>query len=161
MRFISWGRTRFVIFAGDSAVKIARVRPISLVFRLLFLMFQPHRKLVQFREKYGFFPGCLWNYLIAGFIANRIEFEFWKETSDSRVMPVTGRCIGYLVIFQVRGTAVTAHDLEMDNPFGSLSRDMQLDLQCDLPRNFARLDRPRLVDYGDRRSREVLRQSLV
>ncbi len=150
MHLILCGGTRIVVLWGDKAFKIARLRPVRLLLRMLLFPFQSASKRARFYNRYGHIPKGLVNYVVWGLMANRNEFEYWNQTHDSRVMPVTSRFIGYLVIVQTRGEPVSDSELHDSHPLGTISREFRPTVRYGLRHQFAkRRGRVFLVDYGE------------
>ena len=113
---IKSGSTRFVLLAGNSAIKIARVRPLRFLARALIMCFSKMRR-HHFFEKYGAtFFKAMRNDIFAGITANRNEYSYYIESSDSRVMPVIRQFLCCCVIVQVRGTDISFSELENETP---------------------------------------------
>lgn len=162
MRLILCGHTRIVILTAHRAYKIGRFRPLRLLCRLLALLFQSRRKHVLFREQYGSFPACLWNYVAVGIRANRNEFEHWKKTRDPRVGEIIGGALRHLVIWQAVGESVTADELHRDSPFISVSHGRCKDLRTSMPHQYARIrGKVVLIDYGENETRRALEETLA
>ena len=105
---IRYGNTRFVLLWGDTAYKIARVRPLRTLARIIIELPQPRRR-GRFVAKYG--PGlvhALQHDLLVGIFANRREFDYWQQHRDPRVMPTTRSYWGGLVVTQPRGLPLTS-----------------------------------------------------
>jgi hypothetical protein len=118
---ITYGATRFVLLTGNKAIKIARFRPIRLMFRVMVLPLSSKRNRDRFYEKYG--TGLLTairNYLFVGLVANRIEYEYYKKHRDLRVMPTQKQFLRGLITVQDRGTRVSNIELSEEYPFTSL-----------------------------------------
>ena len=155
------GHTRIVILVGNTAIKIARLRPIRLLFRMCLFPFQSDCKKARFRERYGAFPSGLWNYVILGYIVNRNEFQYWNSTRDTRVMPVLARRFGYLIIFQYRGRPVNPGEISAYQPLSSLPAEVRGALRCHQACQFAwKGDSVLLVDYGEQTTRHALAGTL-
>lgn len=103
------GTTRLVILAGNRAYKIARFRPIRPLIRLFQLM-----KVGGVRsqlETYGqnLTRGGI-NYLLAGLLANRVEYQLSKEYPDALISPVVALYLWGVMIIQDRGETVSIAD---------------------------------------------------
>ena len=159
---IKIGTTRIVLLVGNRAVKIATIRPLRLLFRLITLPFSSRRNRDRFSEKYGdCLLQALWNYFSAGLHANRAEYKYYQDNpNDTRVMPTIECRLHGLIIIQPRGMSVTEKDLREGNPFASL---LYRCVEMNQPWQFCRhLDRRIvLVDYGRDETIKVLRSSNI
>jgi len=162
MKIITRGHTRIIVLFGDRAIKIARFRPFRLFFRMLLYPFQSLSKQGRFHERYGPMPGGMWKYLTAGYQANRVEYEYWRLTSDSRIMAVMQRHLGYSILIQLRGQEVTIDELKNDDPFRSVHKRFHKSLRAGVPAQFAkRAGRIVLIDFGETETRDALLATLA
>jgi hypothetical protein len=162
MKLIFSGSTRLVVLTEIRAYKIARLRLLRLLCRLLVLPLQAGYKHEIFRIRYGKFPACLWNYFVMGLTANRNEFEHWHRTRDGRVGEVLGRALGYLVIWQVRGQSVTTSEICKEGPFVSVIHDGWPDFFRNQPHQYARVGgRIVLIDFGEPSTRRLLQETTI
>ena len=157
MKIILCGGTRIVVLWGDKAFKIARFRPIRFLCRMIVLPFQAKRKHDIFRQRYGHFHESMLNYICAGLLANRGEFEYWQRTADSRVVSIHRQFFRCTVIVQPRGISVTTDELEKGSPFSSFPEELQKAIRHDQPYQFIKIQgKIYLTDYGDPETRAAL-----
>ena len=157
---ISCGTTRIVVLVGNSAIKIARFRPLRLVFRMILFPFQSEKKRQIFYSRYGTMPYGMWRYVFAGLWANRNECCYWKQFRDARVMP-SKRLLGYLIIIQPKGVPLSDEEFESKNPFRNLTEFIQyragyssLSQSMQFAKTFD--GRVLLVDYGEAATCKIL-----
>lgn len=158
---IACGSTRVVLLAGDKAVKIARFRPIRFLLRMLMIAFS-RKKRLHFFEKYGpVFIHAVYNDIFAGVIANRNEYSYYIERMDRRVMPSLGQYLGGLIVTQVRGTPVSLHELDTEDPFAGLVTNSACEVSD--PKQFCRHPAGQLVlvDYGRVETQDLLRTAIL
>ena len=152
------GKTRIVLLVGKRAIKIARIRPISTLLRLLTLPFSSAAR-EKFFEKYGagFFSATL-HYLFVGIVANRNEYALYQAKKDSRVAPTLALHLGGLVAVQVRGAAISQGELKELSPFNFTGLPQSICIQLENPNQYCYIPSHGvvLVDYGDRRVCELL-----
>lgn len=151
---IKKGGTRIVFVFSDYVVKIPRIRPVRIISRLLF-----HAKEKDCREALlvlnpkGVIRGAI-GYIFAGFIANYIEYNFYKNHKNLElIIPVRGYLFG-LILTQKRAREIEEDALPEWKSFlenfliKKFSEDEQ-DL-C-VSRNFGiEGGKIKLLDYGKR-----------
>ena len=155
---IKCGKTRIVFLIKDQAIKIGKVRPIRLFVRMVAFPFTSQRNHDRFYARYGStLPRAVWRYLIAGLFANRNEYEYYQACRDCRVMPTVRKFLGGWVVIQHRGTAVSALELGLGNPFDVLETNPEF-LERNQPWQFCRNSGGQivLVDYGRRETCQAL-----
>jgi len=161
---ISWGSTRFVILTGDEAIKIGKIRPIRVVLHLLSIPFSQTRR-KHFFDKYGpkLLPA-LWQDLMAGPISNLLEYHYCLECRDGRVMPVTTKYWGGLVIIQEEGgSEVTTEELAREHPVQNYSIVSKY-ADMGTPDQFRRrksTGKVVFIDFGRKTTLDALRASLT
>jgi len=156
------GKTRIVLVCGDNAYKIGKLRPIRLFFRMLIFPFLSKGNHERFYTRYGAtLFMAMWNYLVAGKIANEREYRYFSSTHDARVMPTVGRVLGGWIVIQKRGEKISARELGRENPFDGLPIDPQF-LERNQPWQFCRNEKGKvvLVDYGRKETCAALLKTL-
>lgn len=156
---ITYRKTRLVLVLENRAIKIGRVRPLRFICRFAWLAVQNKKRRERFFLKYdpehrGFWVTA-YNYIFAGPLANRNEYQVYGRSCDSRFVPTIALRFYGLIAVQLRAEPVTATELTLENPFRDLSREqlMRADIFC--LENFGRFGGSvRVLDYG---SREFLR----
>ncbi|MFA6297195.1 MAG: hypothetical protein WC629_01395 [Candidatus Paceibacterota bacterium] len=159
-----WGSTRFVILTGEGAIKIGRVRPVRVLLHLFSIPFSQTRR-EHFFDKYGHdLLPALWQDLMAGPISNLLEYNYCLECRDGRVMPVTTKYFGGLVIIQEEGgDEVTIEELIREHPVQNYST-VPKNADMGTPDQFRRRKSTGevvLVDFGKKTTLNVLRLSLT
>jgi hypothetical protein len=106
------GTTRVVILFGSYAYKCARVRPLKTVLKCaVSCVSQKHKALLK--EKYDKrILRAFWKYFWGGVYSNRAEYQYWRETNDSRCVPIIRMFLNGFIIVQLRADAVTLLELE-------------------------------------------------
>ncbi len=102
-----YGTCRYVILIGSSAVKIARIKILRYILRMLLYPFLGHKWTLSMREAFV-------QYMCNGVICNRNEHRYFIATNDCRVMPVRKIWLGGFVIIQERGQAVSYDELHQE-----------------------------------------------
>ncbi len=162
MRLILSGGTRIVILTKHSAIKIARFRILRLLGRLIVLPFQAQRKHAKFRERYGSFPQCLWNYISIGLVANRNEYEYWQQTRDWRVGEIFKQSLKCGIIWQAAGHPVTLEELRREDPFSAVPERLRRDFRSNMEHQYAYIDGcVVLIDFGDAKTRRALEETFL
>ncbi len=151
---IKTGSTRIVILTEDHAIKVAKIRILRFLLRLIAMIFSSYQR-KRFRKKYGEkFGDAVRSDILYGLLANQNECGYYRTTFDPRVAPITLSLFGGLIVVQRRGATVTRQDIEgLD--YIALHRQ-----ELDTPNQFKRFgDKILLCDYGHRRTVAVLMQS--
>lgn len=122
---LRWGRTRIVVLHKRRAYKIAQVRPVRTIVKILVILFS-HDQYWRLQTKYHtrLLPA-LWRYLWAGIYANRAESSYWQRTHDDRCVPVVDSWWGGLVIVQAFASPVTLQQIQQSR-ISSLLAEMEL-----------------------------------
>lgn len=145
MRF-AYGATRFVIITERYAIKIARIRLLRPLTRIVRHLFGDTIKssLLTYDRKMAI--GCA-TYLIPGIVANRAEARLYRKYRSDQLAP-TLFTFFWLVNVQRVGTPVSADYVEQSPFFAALRHDPKFEdvLQ---PWQYCVIDgRPCLADYG-------------
>ena len=99
------GATRFVLLYGQRAIKIGRFRPIKVLGRLITLPFSKNKSFLK-KGRGLWLPT--WQYLFAGIIANKNEFQYSQNhIDDPLIAPITREILWGLVIIQLRTASVS------------------------------------------------------
>ncbi len=154
---IRCGSTRFVLLVGDRAIKIGRMRPLRLLFRLLLLPFSKKRR-EHFFAKYGHtFLQAAWKDLCAGLYANRGEYEYCQAFKDPRVMPTIVLLLKGWIVIQPRGRPLLPNDVRSQLRVFEKCRGRECEMT--FPEQFAvNADgQVVLVDYGRAETRTALK----
>lgn len=157
---IKLGTTRFVLLVGDSAIKIARIRPIRCFFRIVSFPFTSIGNHERFYKKYGnTFATAIPRYIFFGFYANRMEFDFYqKHPEDCRIVPTVKIFAWGLVVIQKRGSSVSSETLELLSPFKN--ETILKHHEVHHPKQFCQINnKVLLVDYGHRETCKFLVQT--
>ncbi len=147
---LSWGTTRFVVLVGRVAIKVARPRPLWVLRRLLvyWVTGVANPRLLAYADdplKSGF------RHLFAGVVANWREYQLWRESPRSFLVPTVCSFWG-IVNVQKRGEKIRKDDLAELHPFRALLLNLPADAIGDMTKaeNFCHYEgRVCLVDYGD------------
>ncbi len=85
---IKTGTTRIVFLVNDKAIKIGRIRLVRFILRIFFISIYAKSKNKLFYNAYGKYRlfGMM-KYLSVGINANKKEYQYYKETKDSKVAP--------------------------------------------------------------------------
>tara|TARA_B100000508_G_scaffold113034_1_gene91526 strand:- start:93 stop:563 length:471 start_codon:yes stop_codon:yes gene_type:complete len=109
---IKLGCTRLVVLSDGYAYKIARIRPLKVLLKLLAISVLT-RQCWDLQNRYHHdVLIALWRYLFAGWYANQAELQHWQCTRDERCVPVVGSFLGGLVIVQARADPVTMYEVQ-------------------------------------------------
>ena len=154
---IKLGGTRIVFLTDSYAIKIARIRPVRFIFRILLLLFSRSRR-THFLVKYG--PGmgtAILRDIFAGLYSNRGEYEYYRESRDARIAPTLSIFFAGMVAIQPRGADVHCPvDLVISDYIDGEKTEV-----CDAEQ-FKKIGRRiLLVDYGRRSTVKALRQTLT
>lgn len=150
----SYGRTRFVILAGNKAIKIAMIPLLIYFIRDMLKFFLPdkRRKFLS-RNRTQIYKISI-SYIFQGIIVNNNEYKYWRDNRDERVVPVLRRYLGGLIIMQTRGEEVL--DQGFVNPLGSQF------VEAGKSEQFCRIEgKLKLADYGETETYRLLRQTFV
>jgi len=144
------GRTRIVVLVGAYAFKIARIRLLSVIGRLLLLPFQRRKKKALFVIRYGAFPIGIWNYIFMGFKANKNEYQYWLNTNDPRVVPVIGMFLSNFILIQKRGHCLDKDLLDKIHPFKGIPENLRNGVRLHEAHQYVFIQgRVLLADYGE------------
>lgn len=150
---IKKGGTRIVLIFSNHVVKIPRVKIFRPIMRLFFHVKEKDcKEAILFFSSKGVLCGII-NYLFAGFIANYIEWSFYKKHKDMELLvPVKGVFFG-LILLQKRVQEINEEECPEWLPFlkNFLLRNFSEDrLDLCVSRNFG-IDNKgniKLLDYG-------------
>jgi hypothetical protein len=160
----SYGSTRFVLLTEHAAYKLARIRVLIFLGRLLFVLPFSRQGREHFLLKYG--PGwirALATDLFAGIFANYREFKYWEECRDERVIPTLKLLLGGLIVVQPRGLPLPV-SLRSESgksaivPWDLMHVEMRKDCQFAIDPETGRVV---LIDYGNATIVKRLRESYV
>jgi len=141
------GGTRFVFMTESHAYKIARVRPLKFLVRLLKTCFSKSSR-ERYRLIYGFNFSGHWHYVFAGYYANKREAGY--TVMDDRVSRVVKVLFRGLVVVQQRAEFITHHEKPAWMPIPGTR----------FPRDYGVLNsQVVLIDLGDSATIAALRSS--
>lgn len=127
MRYAS-GETRVVIVAGRYAIKIARIRPLRPILRIVLHLFgkKVKQELLTFDKKMA--KGCI-RYVIPGIFANRAEALHSAKYSESGLIAPTIFSFLWLVNIQRAGEPATQDDIEKTVLYQRFGSNPDADMQ--------------------------------
>lgn len=158
---VRWGATRFVILIGPIAIKIARVKPLRSIYKLLL-----HWQNGEIKKRlldYADMPiNGGFQYVLCGFISNLNEYALSRTGQHTVLVPTLFTFFGIFNI-QKRGEDVDPLELLFQNPFEKDLKDMPELLLVDMTRaeNFCLYEgQICLADYGSKFARSYFDQKL-
>lgn len=157
---IRQGATRVVILTGDNAIKIAKIRFLHFLGRVMALIFSRNER-KGLVERHGKAPlRGIKNGIFPGRAANLNEYRYYMASKDPRVMPVLKKMLWGLVVIQQKGIPVSPAELAGNYPFQTAEKDT-----CDLARaeQFCRRTgdlKIVLVDFGMESTVEFLQATM-
>lgn len=117
---ICFGTTRAVLLTAGYAIKIARVRPVWSVMRLLKYLItgEARTRLVKHHQN-PIIAGI--RYLLIGFITNRQEARLWRKFGEKApFVPTLGSYFMGFINIQPRGEKVWTLEVYYRHPFREL-----------------------------------------
>ncbi|MFA6601572.1 MAG: hypothetical protein WCT02_01780 [Candidatus Paceibacterota bacterium] len=96
--------------------------------------------------------------LFAGMICNRREYEYYRSSSDGRVMPTIKKLFGGHIVIQVRGTAAPTSAIAQVYPGYPSKEFLEIDLGGNGQFCLDHDGRVRIDDYGDPSTLTFLRR---
>jgi hypothetical protein len=127
MRFAS-GETRFVIITDKYAIKIARIRPLRPLVRIVQHLFgkKVKQELLTFDKKMA--KGCM-RYVLPGIFANRAEWKHSQKYGASGLIVPTLYSFFWVVNIQKAGVAATSHNIGQSLLFALFGTNELADMQ--------------------------------
>ena len=156
---ISWGCTRIVIVIGPYALKIAKVQIERALRRIAYFAILPYeQKQIMLRKKArGSYRLALLRVLRLGTLANRMEYRYYHNRGDTRVMPTYHIFFKGIIILQEGGDPITREEFQREHPLPCYADNKKIDLHH--PGQFSRsrkTGRVLISDYGHPGTLKVL-----
>ena len=157
---IKIGSTRLVLLSDTKAIKIARIRPIGTIFKIISITLS-RKSRNRFKVKYDKnISRGLVKYLFAGIDANRLEFSTWENWQSDKLAPVIGIYLYGLVVIQKRLQSISVIDLEYKHPFPELAKVEKIEMNTPCQYGADQNGIIYLLDYGSKLTTQAIRTIL-
>ena len=116
---IKLGTNRFVILTMTKAIRIARIRPVRFILRMITFPFTSKSNHEQYYRKYGTsFLASIIRYIFFGIYANRFEYKYSNDyPTDDRIVHTEKLYAWGMIAIQTRGEEVSPETFKELNPF--------------------------------------------
>tara|TARA_B100000745_G_scaffold300564_1_gene255365 strand:- start:52472 stop:52963 length:492 start_codon:yes stop_codon:yes gene_type:complete len=155
------GGTRLVILYRDRVYKIGRIRPIKVILKCFaIVVLIEHYFRLQTHWGGSNLAVALTRYFLAGIWSNRLEYQYWIESQDTRVAEVFSSHFGGLLLVQKRYGEVKDHTIySLHGSAVKLYRaaDSELEKASQFGRRLS--NRAVIIDYGSRLTIQALRST--